>query len=852
MKILALASPCMSRYFVLFLFTLSIIQQQANAQCAVNSITLATQAEVDNYTNDYPDCEIINQVLTIGPSTDIENLDGLMGITSIGAGLVITGNTMLTDVSALDNIALQGTLVIRDNPILTSFNFSNFSTSNMTSMEVENNALLATGLLPIGVTALSGFLEYKNNPNLANISEMNSLASIGSFLGLYDLQVSNLPVFSGLQSVGTGFIVQNCPNITAISGFQNFSSTSGTFVIRDNNQLASFDFASVSTNNMTSMEVENNAALATGLLPTDVTALSGFLEYKNNPQLANISEMENLVSITAFLGLYDLQVASLPAFSNLQSIGTGLILQNLTGITDVSGFQNLNSLGGTLVIMDNTSLTSFDLSNVGTASMTSMQVKDNTALVTGLLPTDVTTLNGFLQYLNNPMLANISEMPNLADITSFLTLSDLAVTSLPDFPGLNSIGTGLYVLNCPNVTTLPAFQSLNAIGGLITIDDLPNLTSFDLSAVSTNSLVSLQVRRCDVLTAGLLPTDVTGVTSYLQYSECPMLETVSSMDNLASIGGFLSFVDIGACSLPDFPGLTSISTGLYFRDNQNLKVLPQLGPNATVGGILEITNNPNLSYCSIQPVCDYLQGAGNRIISNNTGDCVDEAAVDNACTTGIPYPGGGACDITFRLFDDEGNLYDEALFNIIELNQNVAQEGQFDLPPGNYTLRIFPGVGSQSPGSILYRDEPITVVAGQQYVDQVWDTDDLILNLMDQNNTPLPLSQFSILPDEQGAVLAVVFSGTPVELPVTDYANAQGQLADGYATKVRPEINGQAQPNTDLIRYLGEAELDDGGTTADFIWQTATLTAELRDQNGDLIPASEFSNSGACEWAQLF
>jgi hypothetical protein len=56
--------------------------------CLPQGITFSTQAEIDQFALDYPDCkQIMGNVTISGP--DIVTLNGLSGITSFGKGLYI-------------------------------------------------------------------------------------------------------------------------------------------------------------------------------------------------------------------------------------------------------------------------------------------------------------------------------------------------------------------------------------------------------------------------------------------------------------------------------------------------------------------------------------------------------------------------------------------------------------------------------------------------------------------------------------------------------------------------------------------------------------------------------------------
>jgi len=64
----------------------------ASAQtCAAGGINFASQADIDNFTTNYPGCtQILGGVSIIGG--DIANLNGLSVVTSIGGALNISSN----------------------------------------------------------------------------------------------------------------------------------------------------------------------------------------------------------------------------------------------------------------------------------------------------------------------------------------------------------------------------------------------------------------------------------------------------------------------------------------------------------------------------------------------------------------------------------------------------------------------------------------------------------------------------------------------------------------------------------------------------------------------------------------
>ncbi|MBK9335774.1 MAG: hypothetical protein IPM98_03965 [Lewinellaceae bacterium] len=646
-------------HFLCFLLILGYVQF-ANAQCPMGHISLTTQAQIDNFTTDYPGCMHVLNNLVIGPSADIANLNGLSGVNQIDGALLVLDNSALTDVSGLNGLMSIGTEInIQSNPVLGSIDLSGVSAPNVNRFIISNNAMLTSALLPTNVITISDRLQYYNNPLLATISEMNSLTSVGDVLSISNVLANTLPAFNSLTEIGTnvpsvtsGLYLDTNPNITAIPVFPVLNSIGGLISIQINQNLTGFDLSAVSTHDMRMMIVNNNPVLVSALLPTDVTAISDRLQYYNNPLLATISEMNSLTSVGDVLSISNVLANTLPAFNSLTEIGTnvpsvtsGLYLDTNPNITAIPAFPVLNSIGGLISIQINQNLTGFDLSAVSTHDMRMMIVNNNPVLVSALLPTDVTAISNRLQYYNNPLLATISEMNSLTSVGDVLSISNVLANTLPAFNSLTEIGTnvpsvtsGLYLDTNPNITAIPAFPVLNSIGGSISIQINQNLTGFDLSAVSTHDIRSMFVNNNPALTSALLPTDVAAVAERLDYQDNPLLETVSAMTNLTSIGQYLTFYRTNACYLPDFPNLSSIGKGMVYGSNPKLKVLPKLDNGAVISELISIVDNPALGFCAIEAVCNFLQGAGTRNISGNAGACLDEAALTVSCLANDPYP----------------------------------------------------------------------------------------------------------------------------------------------------------------------------------------------------------------------
>ncbi|HLP93685.1 MAG TPA: hypothetical protein VK168_06590 [Saprospiraceae bacterium] len=165
--------------------------------CLPQGITFSTQAEIDQFALDYPDCkQIMGNVTISGP--DITNLNGLSGITSFGKGLYIQNNPNLESLEGLNQVHT------------------------------------------IGAGAVSGSLYITNNPNLTDLSGLDELSHI--FMRLDISQNDGLDSLHGLdklQSIGSTFYFQNNDQIKDLKGLGRLEYVGGDVYIEDCDQLLS-------------------------------------------------------------------------------------------------------------------------------------------------------------------------------------------------------------------------------------------------------------------------------------------------------------------------------------------------------------------------------------------------------------------------------------------------------------------------------------------------------------------------------------------------------------------------------------------------------------------------------------
>ncbi|MCD4730087.1 MAG: T9SS type A sorting domain-containing protein, partial [Bacteroidales bacterium] len=286
------------------------------SSCLPEGITFTTQAQIDSFQTNYPNCTEIEGDVQIGEwggSADIHNLDGLIVLNSILGSLNIYANDSLPNLSGLNNLTY-----IDDSLHINS-----------------NNAL----------TSLTG---------LENLNYIN-----GSLLLFNNDVLSSLSALSNLDSIGYNIIINNNDELTNLTGLENLTYINGSIKIgygwgngNGNKSLINLSGLDNITHIVEDVIIGSNNSLIslTGL--ESLTSIGGdlsigyyYINYHNgNHSLINLSGLNNLSSIGGNLTILENDsLSSITELGNLASIGGSLdISSNYWFLTSLTGLENIN------------------------------------------------------------------------------------------------------------------------------------------------------------------------------------------------------------------------------------------------------------------------------------------------------------------------------------------------------------------------------------------------------------------------------------------------------------------------------------------------------------------------------
>lgn len=327
----------MKKVFTLF-FGLFLSFAGFSQSCLPEGITFETQAQIDSFQINYPNCtEIEGDVIIGNPNhTNIKSLNGLDVLTSIGGSLTIGGNDSLVNLSGLDNLYTIG------------------------------------GSLQIYIVQSSpNEISYIGNNTLNSLSGLANLTSIGGNLGIINnpmLSICESPVLCDFLSSPNG-MVNIYGNSAGCNSVIELATACG-----DTLSCLPYGNYFLSTQD----DIDN--------FPTtfpDCAELEGDVTIFGLDNITDLNGLNTLTSIGGDLSIFDcFYLTDLTGFENLNSIGGHLTIE-YNELVSLTGLDNITNMGGYLTILGNGMLTSLTgLDNIDAGSITNLLIWDNYNLST--------------------------------------------------------------------------------------------------------------------------------------------------------------------------------------------------------------------------------------------------------------------------------------------------------------------------------------------------------------------------------------------------------------------------------------------------------------------------------------
>ena len=257
-----------------------------------------------------------------------------------------------------------------------------------------------------------------------------------------------------------------------------------------------------------------------------------------------------------------------------------LMIHNNQNLQDMSQLYNLNTVIGDLWVYNNDNVvTLYGLQGLSTING-NLFIVQNDGLVNFFGLHSLTSVSS-LQVLLNTSLQDISQVSNLSSAYSILIQDNEQLNSLSGLQGLTNLSGPLEIQG----------NNINSCSGLNNLVSAQSLKIIDEQSLTTlNGLQNLQA-----------------IGNDLKFQFCPLLQQIDGVENLTSAGN------------------------LTIQDNFTLSELPGLNHAISLNN-LHIENNPSLSVCAVQSVCDFID-LNTATIQNNHLGCSSQQVVQNQCAT---------------------------------------------------------------------------------------------------------------------------------------------------------------------------------------------------------------------------
>jgi len=209
------------------------------AQCPDTAIILSSQAEVDAFVIDYPNCTELTVDLEVNStSSNISSLQGLRNLTSV-TSILIKDNPGLTNLSGIENLEIAtGTVSIDSNLNLTDVSALN-KLSSVNSLIISNSPMI---LLENAFPNLNNcfFLMFENDQNIPL-----AVDGFDSLLTLFGLSYEGNVIVRPIPNLESAIILtlRNIPELTSIKS--NEVTSVGNISNIDFVELDSFNTESI-------------------------------------------------------------------------------------------------------------------------------------------------------------------------------------------------------------------------------------------------------------------------------------------------------------------------------------------------------------------------------------------------------------------------------------------------------------------------------------------------------------------------------------------------------------------------------------------------------------------------------
>jgi len=607
--------------------------------CLPNGIILETQAAVDAFSVDFATCtNIQGDLIIIGDETNsIHDLSGLNQIEFVGGNLTILDNDSLTTLHGLHFISAVG------GSVNISRNHNLIDLDGVQGVTTIGENLIIGSLFKLesleglhNLNSIAGFLDVFSCPKIVNFTGLGALNSLDAIVVNGCSELINFEGLGSLSTIDGAVKITSNSNLENLSGFDDLISIAGNLTIHSNASLLNLEGLNDLTTVGGSVSIKSNPTLVTLNALKNIFSIGGNYYIEANANLSQIVGFLGSIALTTIGERFWIEsnpaLASLDAFNSVTSVGLSLRIFNNFSLTSIGGFNSLQSVTGVTVSSNNniTSISGFP--NINTIGGVNISGNDKLGILNGF--TNLDTASG-IGVSGNDVLSSfsfsslketnglsISGNPNLTDINlpslkkingDFDILGNDGLISLSSIGQLETINGELKLQSNNSLNSLNGLSSLSLIEGNLSLFNLPELQVIELPVLTEVGQDFVITQCVNSSFAGLETLKKIGNRFYLLNNES--LVDLQGLNNVDSITGNFRIES------------NDVLTSLEGLDNAYLDITP--------GTNFIIRNNPMLSVCSANAVCNFMYDFPTSIskisIFNNSPGCNNSYEIFEAC-----------------------------------------------------------------------------------------------------------------------------------------------------------------------------------------------------------------------------
>jgi len=452
-----------------------------------------------------------------------------------------------------------------------------------------------------GCTEIEGGV-YINEGNITNLSGLNVITSIGGNLYLSYLYLESLEGLENLSYIGGSLNLQGMETLSNMIGLNSLTMIEGNLYIDESLSFTSFNGL-------------NNLTFIGGDFDIINIAIENFNGLDNLTHIGDEIYFSYNFSLTSLSGLENINVSSLNSISISQNYQ--LSECNIQNICDY-----LSAPSGIINIYDN-----------APGCNNPVEIANNCGINLPCLP-----FGNYYFHTQAEINEFQSNYPECSELLGNTYIYGIDITNVEGLGEVNSILGNLEIRNNDNLHSLTGLNNITNIEGnciiigndsLSSIAGLLNISTIggDLVLWGNNSLINL---------VGL--ENLTFIGKNLDLNGNDSLSSLTGLDNISSIGESIKIINNDALlTLSSLGNITNINGNIMIWLNAELVSLNGL-ENIYHNSIssISIENNPLLSHCDVQSVCDYLSNSGSIVgIWGNATGCNSQEEVEEACLVDI-------------------------------------------------------------------------------------------------------------------------------------------------------------------------------------------------------------------------